>query len=193
MDSCLLSGRVAAHRAALPDGANVTSLAVMIPRRYLNACLAVLLLLAGATAGARDGADPAINRPYQDPDFQQWVERFERPGREVYDRRREIRDATGIRPGMRVADIGAGTGLFTLLFARAVGPTGQVYAVDVSATFVDKVLRRARGENLANVTAVVSTQTETRHRQTRFTWHSSAIPTTTSNSRGRCWPRSTAP
>jgi len=134
----------------------------MLPRRYLNACFAALLLLAGAAVGARDGADPAINRPYQDPDFQQWVERFERPGREVYDRRKEIRDAAGIQPGMRVADIGAGTGLFTLLFARAVGPSGQVYAVDVSATFVDKVLRRARGENLANVTAVVSTQTETR-------------------------------
>lgn len=129
---------------------------------YLRLSLAALLLVALAfPAAARDGADPAINRPYLDPDFAQWVERFESPGREVYDRRTAIIAASGVKPGMRVADIGAGTGLFTLLFARAVGPTGHVTAVDISPTFVTNIQRRAQNEKLANVSTRVNSQTDT--------------------------------
>jgi len=124
--------------------------------------LAALLLVAGTfPVAARDGADPAINRPYLDPDFAQWVERFESPGREVYDRRAAIVAASGVKPGMRVADIGAGTGLFTLLFARAVGPTGHVTAVDISPTFVANIQRRAQNEKLGNVSTRVNSQTDT--------------------------------
>lgn len=146
---------------ALPTIANTSSLILMSARRHLAFLLALLMLPVAGPAMARDGADPEINRPYRDPDFEQWVERFERPGREVYDRRDAIVAATGVKPGMRVADIGAGTGLFTLLFARAVGPTGQVYAADISPTFVSQVSQRARRENLKNVIGVVNTQTDT--------------------------------
>ena len=127
----------------------------------LRLCLGVLLLMVCALpATAREGADPAINRPYLDPDFAQWVERFESPGREVYDRRAAIAAASGVKPGMRVADIGAGTGLFTLLFARAVGPTGQVTAVDISPTFVANIQRRARNAKLGNISTRVNSQTD---------------------------------
>jgi len=129
---------------------------------YLRFGLAALLLVAGAfPVAARDGADPAINQPYLDPDFAQWVERFESPGREVYDRRAAIIAASGVKPGMRVADIGAGTGLFTLLFARAVGPTGHVTAVDISPTFVANIQRRAQNEKLSNVSTRINSQTDT--------------------------------
>jgi len=131
-------------------------------RHFLRFGLTALLLMACAfPAVARDGADPAINRPYLDPDFAQWVERFESPGREVYDRRAAIVAASGVKPGMRVADIGAGTGLFTLLFARAVGPTGHVTAVDISPTFVANIQRRAQNEKLGNVGTRVNSQTDT--------------------------------
>jgi predicted methyltransferase len=133
----------------------------MTRRGCLRWFLAALLLL-GGTAFARDGADPAINRPYYDPDYQQWVERFERPGREVYDRREAIVIASGVRRGMRVADIGAGTGLFTLLFAQRVGPDGKVYAVDISRPFTENVVRRARAAGLHNVQPLVNSQTDTR-------------------------------
>jgi len=126
--------------------------------------LALILLLVPiyAPAWGQDGASPAINRPYQDPDFAQWVERFERPGREVYDRRDVIVSHSGVKPGMHVADIGAGTGLFTLLFARQVGPSGSVTAVDISSTFIEGIRNRARDVQLANVQGVVSTQNDTR-------------------------------
>lgn len=124
----------------------------------------IVFVAAYAMAGAAyaAGADPAINQPYADPDYQTWVERFERPGREVYDQRDAILAATGIRPGMTVADVGAGTGLYTRLFAKAVGPKGKVYAVDISKKFIDNILRTAREQGLNNVEGIVNTQTDTK-------------------------------
>jgi predicted methyltransferase len=126
--------------------------------RPLIHLISVVLLLALA-APAADG-DTDLNRPFLDPDFASWVKRFESPGREVYDRRAAIEAATGLKPGMHVADVGAGTGLFTLAFARAVGPQGRVHAVDVSRPFAENILRRARAQGLANVDIVVNTQSD---------------------------------
>jgi predicted methyltransferase len=100
---------------------------------------------------------PGVNRHYENPDWSAWVARFERPDREVYARRRAIVAATGLRPGMTVADIGAGTGLFTRLFAPEVGPGGKVYAVDISPTFIENILRTSREQGLANVEGIVNT------------------------------------
>lgn len=86
----------------------------------------------------------------------QWRGGLEHEGREVYDHRVEIVDAVGLAPGMTVADIGAGTGLFARLFAQRVGPTGRVYATDVSRWAVFKTAVLARAESLGNVTAVVN-------------------------------------
>lgn len=132
--------------------------------RHLAGALSLIagLVACAPAPAARDGADPAINQPYADPDFQTWVGRFERPGREVYDKREEILAATGVRPGMVVADVGAGTGLYTRLFAKVVGPKGKVHAVDISKNFIDNILRTAREQGLANVKGIVNTQTDTK-------------------------------
>ncbi len=92
----------------------------------------------------------------------EWQRRLETEGREVYERRHAIVTATGLRPGQAVADIGAGTGLFTRLFAAQVGSQGRVYAVDIAREFVLGNLRRAREEGYANVTGIESTQADTR-------------------------------
>ncbi|QKT04452.1 methyltransferase domain-containing protein [Ectothiorhodospiraceae bacterium 2226] len=124
--------------------------------------LSLLLMPAGAVAEspglAPTGADPAINRPYLDPDFEQWKGRFERPGREVYDHRERILEALALESGAAVADVGAGTGLFTLLFAEAVGEEGRVYAVDISRTFVDNIERRAAAAGHENVIGIIGEQ-----------------------------------
>lgn len=135
-----------------------------MPPRGLNGAAVALLCLVGALGVALadqpqpqpSSVRPGINRAYQAPDFAQWVRRFERPGREVYDRRHAIVAATGVGPGMAVADVGAGTGLFTRLFAEAVGPNGTVYAVDISDVFVRNVLARGRARGQTNVTGVVN-------------------------------------
>ena len=55
-----------------------------------------------------------------------------------------------------VADIGAGSGYFTLRFARAVGETGRVYAVDISPDMIRHVNRRVRDAGIRNVVSVLA-------------------------------------
>ena len=114
-----------------------------------------LLLVISATA-QEQSIRPGINRHFEDPDWQRWVNTFERPGRAVYDKRHAIVAASKVRPGMEVADIGAGTGLFTRLFAPAVEPDGTVYAIDISRTFIDNILRTCREQGLSNVQGIVN-------------------------------------
>lgn len=133
--------------------------------KYLNSitihtlvyCLFSLMMTASLLHAEEQSVRPGINSYYQNPDWQQWVNTFERSGREVYDKRIAIVNATGIRPGEVVADIGAGTGLFTRLFAERVGPHGRVYAVDISRTFIENIVRTAKKQGFVNVEGVVNT------------------------------------
>jgi ubiquinone/menaquinone biosynthesis C-methylase UbiE len=127
--------------------------------RLLLHAICLLLLLPGSTlpVAGEQSVRPGINRHYANPDWPVWVARFERPDREVYAQRHAIVTAAGLRPGMAVADIGAGTGLFTRLFAPRVSPGGKVYAVDISPTFVENILRTCREQGLANVEGIINT------------------------------------
>ena len=121
-------------------------------------CVSVALVLVGFTAlaVAQDkSVNPGINKPFEKPNVAEFVERFERDGRDPYDHRHEVLKACGLKPGMTVADVGAGTGLFTRMFASVVGPQGKVYAVDIAEEFVKHVERTAQSEGLKNVKGVV--------------------------------------
>lgn len=114
------------------------------------------MLLSPLLYAEKQAVSPDINSYFQDPDWQQWVNTFESPGREVFDKRHEIIAASGVKAGMIVADIGAGTGLFTRLFADSVGTAGKVYAVDISRPFVENILRTSREQGFVNVEGVVN-------------------------------------
>lgn len=61
----------------------------------------------------------------------------------------------GVGPGMRVADVGAGSGYYTVRLSPRVGPGGRVYAQDIVAGYLRKLGARVRGERLGNVTLVL--------------------------------------
>src|SRR5215471_11156485 len=92
------------------------------------------------TPTARD-----LNKQF-DADASQWTARFEHEGRAIYDKRYEVLDAMHLRPGMNVADIGAGSGVFARLIAQRVAPGGMVYAVDISKNMIDHITRVAEQE-----------------------------------------------
>jgi len=101
-----------------------------------------------------------INDAFLDPTkpSEEWSERWEIESREVFACRDEIVRALALKAGERVADIGTGTGLFLGPLSRAVGESGQVFAVDIAQKFVDHVRRRAQREEMANVVAVLSNE-----------------------------------
>ena len=108
---------------------------------------------------AETNVRPGANQEYLLPDMEvsEWVQRFERGGRDIYDNREALLRAAGAGPGLRIADIGAGTGLFTMLFARAVGPSGHVYAVDIAPKFIEHLQTRVAAERLTNVSTLLGT------------------------------------
>lgn len=94
-----------------------------------------------------------INAEYADAKASRWAARLEHDGREVYDRKDAIVASLGIGPGSRIADVGAGTGLFSVAFAKAVGERGKVWGIDVQPDFVEHIRTRAKGENLPQLIA----------------------------------------
>lgn len=109
---------------------------------------------------SKNSVKPGINTEYLKPNLNvsNWVERFEKEGREIYDRRRQIVAAVKIRPGSVVADIGSGTGLFTPMFSAAAGPQGKVYAVDIVPKFLKLIEERSAQARLRNVQTVLCTE-----------------------------------
>jgi predicted methyltransferase len=132
---------------------------VHVAARRLFCYFALCFTALAGIAGAQDNSlAPGVNQQFVDkPDYKAWAGSFEREGREVYDKRNEIVAASGVKPGMTVADVGAGSGLFTRLFAQQVGATGKVYAIDITRNFIENIVPRLRGEGINNVEGVVNT------------------------------------
>jgi ubiquinone/menaquinone biosynthesis C-methylase UbiE len=71
-----------------------------------------------------------------------------------------VLDAIGVRPGMTVAEIGAGNGRYAVQLAVRVGPGGKVYAEDIDGDALDHLRQRCRRWNLENVEAVLGEVTD---------------------------------
>lgn len=80
---------------------------------------------------------------------------FDSPGRDERLQINRVMDILAIAPGKTVADIGAGSGWFTVRAARRIGESGTVYAVDINPEAIRYIESRIRKENLHNVKPVV--------------------------------------
>jgi len=89
---------------------------------------------------------------------ERWVQRFESESREIYAKRMDIVAACALEPGMDVADIGAGTGIFEKPFSDAVGADGKVYAVDIVPAFLQRIADGTAAEGITNVETVLCTE-----------------------------------
>ncbi len=128
----------------------------------LFAATCVLFIAAPLTLliAQEESVNPGINEKFLDPELKvsEWLARFEVESREVFHEKDAILKACGIQPGMTVADVGAGTGLYTRLFSNATGEDGWVYAVEINARFLEHIQARAKEEGQHNITTVLCPQ-----------------------------------
>ena len=126
------------------------------------ACVSVLLSgMFGRVSAQQQG-----NRPpgtHQDnTDGKEWIKRLERPERIPGLKTGEVAAALKLKPGDVVADIGAGTGAFSLPFAKAVAPSGKALAVDISQDLLDYMNEKAAKEHVSNLQTILGQRDDPR-------------------------------
>ncbi len=119
--------------------------------RLVMASLLVLAVAQGPSALGREAAErrPAPVMGYQGADW------LEREGREEEQRPGEVIKTMGLKDGDLVADLGCGTGYFARRMARAVAPSGRVYAVDIQPEMLDRMKGLLEKEAITNVVPVL--------------------------------------
>ena len=95
-----------------------------------------------------------INRPTSKP-YTGELSIFEDPKRDERLQPNRIMDILGIKEGSSVADIGAGSGWFTVRAARRVGNSGVIYAEDINRDYLDYIEKRAKRESFANIRTIL--------------------------------------
>lgn len=109
-----------------------------------------LLVLAANPAAAQLSGRPA----------EEWIKTLDGPARVASLKIDEVVAAMKLQPGETVADIGAGSGLLSVPVAKAVGPKGRVYAVEIDKGFFPAIAKRAGDAGVANVQTVLGEFTD---------------------------------
>ena len=108
------------------------------------------ILLITAPAAAQLGSRPA----------EEWIKTLDGAARVAGMKIDEVVSALKLQPGQTVADIGAGPGLLDVPLAKAVGPRGRVYAVEIDAGFFPEIRKRAAAAQVTNVETVLGKFTD---------------------------------
>ena len=114
-----------------------------------------------AFAAQTQSVRPGINDTYLNPNLDAEAQNkgFTSENRETFASRMEIAAAIGLAPGMAVADVGAGTGIYVPIFSKAVGPAGKVHAVDISKPLLAFIERSMKEAGIVNIATVLGTDT----------------------------------
>jgi arsenite methyltransferase len=123
-----------------------------IAPRLLALAVAAVAMLGSGWSWAQQTAMP---RATGQVPLQARIKMLENPQRNQTQKPVAVLKALAVKPGMTVADIGAGSGYFTRRFARAVGSSGKVYAVDISSDILGYVKARAKKEGMNNIQTVL--------------------------------------
>jgi len=131
-------------------------------QRLLRHFVFALVVVLQAGVWAQTGVHPLSGRRYALPmgvAGAGWLDRVERDSEENTTRAVRL---LNIARGSTVADIGAGSGYYTVEIARLVGPAGRVYANDIQQGMLDIIRRRIERQRLTNVELVLGTDSDPR-------------------------------
>ncbi len=116
--------------------------------------MALAMMAAAALVAAAQQPQPAkpdhMNHKFDDP--ARYAKSFDDPSRDAWQMPARVIDALQLKSGMKISDIGAGTGYFSMRLARV--PGVSVFAVDIEPKMVEYLKQRAQKEHALNVTAV---------------------------------------
>jgi cyclopropane fatty-acyl-phospholipid synthase-like methyltransferase len=116
----------------------------------------VLTAVLWAPVQAQSGSAASSPKRKTSPPYTGDLSIFDAPGRDERLQINRVMDMLGIEPGKNVADIGAGSGWFTVRAARRVTGSGTVYAVDINPEAIQYVDGRAKKEQLQNIKTILS-------------------------------------
>ena len=136
-------------------------------RAVAAACLLAAVVLAAAAAGAQS-RHPVSGRVIAQVMGYEGAAWLERPERENEEQPSKAIAALDIKPGQVVADVGAGTGYYTVRLAERVGPAGQVFATDIQPEMLELLRARVARARLDQVELVRATETDPRLPEGRF-------------------------
>ena len=128
----------------------------MTRRAVLLAALATVVASV-SFAQARHPVSGRLIAGVMGPEGARWLER---PEREAEEAPTKAVAALNLQPGQIVADIGAGSGYYTMLLSSAVGPRGRVYATDIQPEMLALIKKRIGEKGVSNVEPVRGTATE---------------------------------
>lgn len=131
----------------------------LLRRRLLPSALAVTLLSLAATAQTNHPVTGRRIAPVMGMSGADWLNRPEREREE--DTALAIKELA-LRPGMVVADIGAGTGYFSIRIARHVLPGGKVLANDIQPEMLERLKVNAKAADVANIDTILGTESDPR-------------------------------
>jgi cyclopropane fatty-acyl-phospholipid synthase-like methyltransferase len=120
----------------------------------LTVLLAIIAFAAHLGASSQQPPSKPDHMDHKFDDPARFAKSFDDPARDTWQMPARVIDALQLKPGMKVADIGAGTGYFSTRLARV--PGVSVVAVDIEPKMIDYIKQRAQKEGLANVTAVLA-------------------------------------
>jgi SAM-dependent methyltransferase len=126
-----------------------------MPYRRFAFVIPLLLALCLWPASTSIAQNPAPQRPTSTP-YSGDLSIFETPGRDEQLHINQVMDVLAIAPGKNVADIGAGSGWFTVRAAKRVTGNGTVYAVDINPEAIEYIDQRIKKEQLRNVKTILS-------------------------------------
>ena len=113
-----------------------------------------VLLVAGALHAQAPKNHQEMHRLHSDP--KAYIAALEDPKRDAYQKPQEVMEALAVKEGEVIADIGSGSGYFTLRLARHVGDKGRVYAVDVNPDMVRHLNGKIRDLGVLNVSTILA-------------------------------------
>jgi predicted methyltransferase len=112
----------------------------------------ILLVVAGVQMEPAAAQMPSTHQ-HSFGGAEHWAQVFDDPARDEWQKPHQVIQALNLAPGSVVADIGSGTGYFSIRLAHFV-PKGRVYGVDIEPDMVKYLAERAKRDGLANITAV---------------------------------------